>query len=140
MKITEHIQAEAERLRLEAEIEHVESLVPHYVPFSGPPPATLDGFNALPEPWRQQVFAEHPGLVEDLQARERIKAAAAEHDAHEAKRLALLEGLPFTNNEQFEQLPQDEREEWAHRLTENQRIALAGNLPPEVQREGEAYL
>ncbi len=123
------IVAEAERLRLESEIVHVEGLVPQVTGFSGPPPTDWETYANLPERWREQIRAADPGLPGHLRNLQILAERLAAADAAEVRRLEILGDLPVKNIEQFNALSEDKREGIAMALTDEQRAALLGEAP-----------
>jgi len=123
----------ARNVKLKSELEYLRAEMPKHVPFSGALPTTIQAFQDLPTPWREQVNKENPELVQDLVNEQAIKEQLAEHDRQAARVAEVLADCPVKSVQEFDALSPERRVEVAHDLTQDQRNALAGILPPDPE-------
>jgi len=138
METTPNLDALARLAALRREAAYLEAEIPHHVPYAGRPPSDLETFNTLPEPWRRQLQAEHPGLFDDLMTKQRIANELAEHDRQAERVAEIMADLPVRSRAEFDGLAPQRRAELAAAMTQEQREALAGIVRPD--REKGAWL
>ena len=122
----------AENAVLESEIQRLKDLVPQVTPYVGKLPATWQDFEALPDPWRRQLYREHQGEMEDLRTQEKLLLAHREEDARQARVAQALGDLPFRNVDEFNALAPEARRDFMRTMTPRQRQVLVDGDDPSM--------
>ena len=135
MEPTPEMQELARQAMLRQELAAVNDLVPKLTPLPAERmPKTLQEFQDLPESWRSEVPADTVQVLMDKAAVGKQLAAA---DKQKQRVATILEGTGISSREDFDALEPGQRKAITGQLTDEQKSALIGELPPAPE---EGYL